>query len=236
MNVGLVQRSLVSEESQVQRHVMFPMNTTAGTCCICLTEYSENDTPFDLSCGHCVHSDCMLRLCLNGGASVRCPYCRASLVVDDEDSGESDDDFESDVVIGESVPHIEEGPLLPQWMRVQWQLLATGRSLRVQEGVVKKLLNRASSKRAPDILKRCANEQKVLQKDLVQARVVVKQSKRGKPCKTVRETLRLLKHKEDQVHKAERRLHAHKKNVLLRCQKSQNVVNYLWFHPLGEVT
>jgi len=204
------------------------MNSTAGMCCICLTEYGENEIPFELSCGHQIHSECMLRLCLNDMSSVRCPYCRASLNNENsasEDSNDSDADTEIVEVVA---------PPMPQWMRLRWQPLATGRSMQIQECVVKKLLSRASSKRAPDVLKRCYIEQKQLKKNLESARARVKQCKRGKSCRTVRETLQLLKKIENLVLIAERRLRAHMKAVLTRCQRSQNVVNYFWLYPISD--
>lgn len=213
-------------------------NSTTATCCICLSEYGENETPFQLACGHRVHSDCMLRLCLCSRDSARCPYCRASLatrLLESEDDFEGLSDSGSESEENEPDANIEEGPELPQWMALIWTPFATGILLRRQEGVVKNLLKRAGSKRAPDVLKRCSEKQKQLQKDLVEARALVKKMKRGRACQTVQQTLRLLKRQENGVRTAERRLHAHKREVLHKCQKSQTTVNYLWLHPLADV-
>jgi hypothetical protein len=152
---------------------------------------------------------------------------------EDEFEGLSDSGSESEE--NEPDANIEEGPELPQWMTLIWTPFATGILLRRQEGVVKNLLKRAGSKRAPDVLKRCSEKQKQLQKDLVEARALVKKMKRGRACQTVQQTLRLLKRQENGVRTAERRLHAHKREVLHKCQKSQTTVNYLWLHPLADV-
>jgi len=216
------------------------MNSTVTTCCICLAEYEASETPFALSCGHRVHSECMLRLCLNGeSSSARCPYCRASLgspsadfedLEDSGDSEESDDDDETEA---------ESGPQLPQWMRLQWAAPTPGRFVnlrlqRIQQGVVKKLLKRANNKGAPDILKRCAEGLKRLQSNLAAARAEAKLSKNARTRRTVADTLRLLKRKEAHIRCLERRTLSYMRQTLLKLQKSQNVVNYFWLHPISD--
>ena len=213
------------------------MNSTATTCCICLSEYGVDESPFALSCGHHVHSDCMLRMCLNGPTSARCPYCRASLgsattdLDDFEESEESSEEEETEVAAG---------PQLPQWMRIGWVSPMPGRTnfrwQRIQQGVVKKLLSRATNRGAPDILKRCSEGLKRLKADLAAARADAKVCKGGRSRKTVKETLRLLKRKDVLIQKLERRALAHMKKTLVKCQKSQNVVNYFWLHPIADVT
>jgi len=188
----------------------------------------------------------MLRLCLNGRESARCPYCRASLVAregpgDDEDifeeSDSDDDSIEEETERGTTdVGRAVVGPQLPQWMRLRWKPedICDARTRRIQESVLKKMLSRASNKRAPEVLKRCSEEQTRLKKDLVSARAKARLCKSGKSRRTVRETLRVLKQQDALVQRAERRLQAHKRKVLLRCQKSQNVVDYFWLKPLAD--
>jgi len=219
------------------------MSSTATTCCICLTEYGVDESPFALSCGHHVHSDCMLRMCLNGPTPARCPYCRASLgsAATDLDNLDDLDDFEeSEESSEEEETEVAAGPQIPQWMRVQWVSPMPGRPTslrlqRIQQDVVKKLLSRANNRGAPDILKRCSEGLKRLKADLAAARADAKVCKSGRSRKTVKETLRLLKRKDALVQKLERRVLAHMRNTLVKCQKSQNVVNYFWLHPIADV-
>ena len=176
-------------------------------------------------------------MCLNGPTSARCPYCRASLgsattdLDDFEESEESSEEEETEVAAG---------PQLPQWMRIGWVSPMPGRTnfrwQRIQQGVVKKLLSRATNRGAPDILKRCSEGLKRLKADLAAARADAKVCKGGRSRKTVKETLRLLKRKDVLIQKLERRALAHMKKTLVKCQKSQNVVNYFWLHPIADVT
>lgn len=156
-------------------------------------------------------------------------------------SPDSDDFEESEESSDEEETAVAAGPQLPQWMRIQWVSPMPGRpnSLRlqrIQQGVVKKLLSRANNRGAPDILKRCSKGLKCLKADLVAARADAKVCKSGRSRRTVNETLRLLKRKDAHIQRLERRILAHMKKTLVKCQKSQNVVNYFWLHPITDTT
>ena len=200
-------------------------STTAESCCICLSEYAPHENPFELPCGHRVHSGCMLRLCLSHGNNPRCPYCRA-LVRGNEDELETED--ESDM-------SSEASQELPQWRRLTWFAPASSRSTWIRRQVMKRHFQRARNKRAPAVLKRCAEEHRRLSGDLLAARQDEAAYRSGRPQKTVKETLARLSQKTTAVRKAEARIEAHSRRAWQRCTGSSAVCGYLSMHPLAEV-
>ena len=204
-------------------------STTILTCCICLSEYAPHESPFELSCGHRVHSGCMLRLCLSHGDDARCPYCRAQVSTGaDEDSDTEDESIDT------SSEDLQE--MLPQWRRLTWFRPASRNTLRVRGQVMKRLFQRARNKLAPAVLKRCAEEHKRLNESLLTAKKEEAKYKSGRSQKTVKGTLAELKQRETAIRKAEHRVEVHLKRAWLRCTNSSAVIDYLKVHPLAEVT
>jgi hypothetical protein len=202
-------------------------NTTEETCCICLQEYTAAQEAFSLACGHSVHADCMLRLCLarNGGIS-RCPYCRAPLFTTD-----GDDDALSDSTV--STTQDEEDEMEPQWMRVSWR--EGGSQRHVQEKIAKLLLDRGRNRRAPGVLRRCSEKHKQLINHLARLRSDFQKLKSRRHGGTLEGALGLLRARELEIRRAKEKLYTHKRHTLRRCQTSPTVIDYFESHPLAEV-
>lgn len=208
-------------------------STTASSCCICLNEYDAQESPFELSCGHRLHSSCMLRFCLSRAEEPRCPYCRAPVRLGRQ--GDDEDDFPTEDESAEESSAASLGEL-PQWQQLSWgRHPPRGHALRVRREVVRRMLQRARNKHAPAVLKRCADEHRRLAGALLSAKKDEAKYKGGRAGKTVKETLARLRDKRSATLRAEQRLGAHLKRVLNRCQGSHAVVEYLRAHPLAEV-
>lgn len=216
-------------------------STTTLTCCICLSEYATSESPFELSCGHCVHAGCMLRLCLNRGEEARCPYCRAQVHIQTSHSMNIPTEEESTNVPteDESVDSSSDGSEveeMPQWQRLAFGRHTTMHMLRIRKQVMKKLFQKGRNKGAPLLLKRCSEEQKRLTDALLAATREVAKYKTSGSRKPVREALFGLKEREAAVEKAARRISVHSRKALMRCVGNRSVRDYLRQHPLVEVT
>ena len=223
-------------------------STTAATCCICLCEYGPGEAPpFELDCGHRVHSNCMLRMCFSGGRVVRCPYCRAPLMRagSADDSGDEEEDETVDDVTAEDSDEPMQTPpgaarfrrrqprLSSPWTEVAWCDDAVGGHRLLQEALVKSLFARAGSVRAPAVLKSCAARHLSLVRELAALRLASRVLKQSQAQGSINEAAAALRSQEAHVRVAERKIRSHKRSSLLRCQRSTTVVSYFQRHPLS---
>lgn len=105
----------------------------------------------------------------------------------------------------------------------------------MQKAVVRKLLRRAKSNRAPKTLKLCLEKHLSLRDDVERQREALKKLKSRK-TKSVEEALGLHQLLAQKVARASRTYEAHFRKVLRRCQASKTVRDYFAIHPLAEVS
>lgn len=224
------------------------------SCCICLGSYDlVGSDRFVLSCGHHIHSSCMLRYCL-GTSSRRCPLCRRSPRPWGESSAETS-------APGPDTEALEYGPLeetdnetegeiegetegsddgsesdQPQWLRLTWCAQASSQSMRIQKGVVALLLRRAKSARAPAVLKRCLQRHRALKGEVVKRRRELKQSASSTTRSSIQRAVELHRRLSSEVKKAIRTYQRHHELVLKRCQASSTIRDYFCLYPLQEIS
>lgn len=204
-------------------------------CCICQSEYrATNQERFTLSCGHHIHASCMLRYCLRT-SDERCPICRQapqrSLRRTEPSGGVieiPDTDSDTETTYDSSSSLDAE----PQWLSVPCTV-RDAEETRLQKAIVKKLLRRAKSNRAPKTLKLCLEKHLSLRNDVVRQREALKQLKSRK-TKSVEEALGLHQLIAQRVTRASKTYESHFREVLRRCQASKTVRDYFTIHPLAE--
>lgn len=205
-------------------------------CCICQSEYgASNQERFTLSCGHHIHASCMLRYCLRT-SDERCPICRQapqrSLRRTQPSGGVieiPDTESEDETSYEESSSFDDE----PQWLSIPCTARDAAET-RLQKAIVRKLLRRAKSNRAPKTLKLCLEKHLSLRNDVVGQREALKRLK-SRRVKSVEEALGLHQLLAQRVMKASRTYETHFREVLRRCQASKTVRDYFTIHPLTEV-
>ena len=210
---------------------------TLETCCICLAAYMAEDAPFVLSCGHGVHSHCMLRLCLTDGGRHRCPYCRAPAArttdeaPTDLDSVDSDSEADS-----ESDDELTPPPQpAPQWLSLTFWPQAQGQVKRRQEAIVKRVLQKARCKDAPRVLKSCAASYAAALQRRAAQRESHRRLKSSRAKGTVVEVLSALRKSHRATHACERKLGAQLYRCLQRCRNSAACREFLARHPPARV-
>lgn len=205
-------------------------------CCICQIEYgASNQERFTLSCGHHIHASCMLRYCLRT-SDERCPICRQapqrSLRRTQPSGGVieiPDTDSETETTNEGSSSLDDE----PQWLLVPCTARDEAET-RLQKAIVKKLLRRATSNRAPKTLKLCLEKHLSLRNDMAVQKKALKHLKSRK-TKSVEEALGLHQLLAQRAARASRMYETHFREVLRRCQASKTVRDYFTIHPLAEV-
>jgi len=208
-------------------------NTTEETCCICLTEYSDHDARFTLACGHHVHSDCMLRVCLTRTGDVRCPYCRAQLSIGSR--AETTEETEVETESEDGISGVIEEPGSSQWTSLEWTDLASSRRSKLQETIVRRMFGRARCIRAPGVLKRCSEKYRDLLREVADLRSSSNQFKQSKARGTVKEVLVQVQRYQKKLLALDKKIKTHLKSSLRRCQGSVSVVEYFQRYPLAHV-
>ena len=215
---------------------------TEDSCCICLGSYDPTGSDrFTLSCGHHIHSSCMLRYCL-GTASRRCPLCRRSprpwnespdeMPISDQDIEEIEESSDEDASGSDDEGDSDQ----PQWLQLRWCSQTSPRYMRIQKGVVAALLRRAKSARAPAVLKRCLDRHRALLEEVVKRRREFKQSASKMSRVTVQQAVELHRRLSSELKKATRTYQRHHGMVLKKCQSSSTIRDYLCLYPLQEIT
>lgn len=206
---------------------------TAQQCCICLTPYGQDEPPYRLTCGHFVHSACMLAGCLVSVDDHKCPYCRAVVgarrhgAADDDDGDIFEDDEGSEISEGE----VALAELMPQWRRVNCGPWLHSSERRRLQGVAQRLLERSQNKGAPPALRRYGDSVKAAAAELATERA----KRRHFHARQLRQTAAAVVAADaalgGAVRRAQQRLFAARRALVLRCRKSRTCWRYLAEHP-----
>lgn len=208
-------------------------------CCICLANYSEPQGRYYLPCGHHIHATCMLDYCLRSH-QCRCPICRRSQREehDDDDSAttespsfEDEDGASSDSEASLSDDEGEDE--LPFWLRLRWDRLASPRRMKTQKRVVRRLLQRACSARAPAVLKRCLEKHRSLYAAVGRSRALLTTFAGKKSKLSARDVVQQISRLRQGIAKAKQKHERHLAVVLKRCQRSSTVRDYFALYPLN---
>lgn len=217
-----------------------PAPSEDDLCCICLAGYSEERGRYYLPCGHHIHATCMLDYCLRSHQR-RCPICRRSQREEDDDGDDSastespafEDEEGAMSDSDDSLPDDEGEDELPFWLRLRWDRHASPRRMRAQKAVVRRILQRARSTRAPAVLKRCLEQHRSLYAQVVQSRTLLDTFAGKKSKLSARDVVQQTSRLRQGVAKAKQK-HEHNLAVVLkRCQRSSTARDYFALHPLN---
>ena len=197
---------------------------TSEACCICLMDYEPPEQPFTLSCGHAVHSHCMLRLCLTSAGSHRCPYCRNVLRDSTTETTSTDSD-------SEDIPVPQLAPVAgAQWLRLTWSRHAHGPRRRQQELVAKRVLEKGRRRDAPWTLRRYAAAHAELRKRSVEQTRTHAKLKVSRAKGTMSEVLVALRKSSQATEKLRQQISRQLEQSLLRIRADLACREFLNLH------